>query len=121
MLAQKTRKSRLWNRCKRQLRNDDHLTQLQSHGSGLATEVCEVVFVASADLFDDTMDPQAFEQTSNLTGGFVGKILAAQLLVGETADAKLALQQGTEQTGILFREEIEALVTVVVLMPPSQY
>src|SRR3990172_10385102 len=85
MLVQKTRKSRLRNRCKRQLRNDNHLTQLQSHGSGLAAEVGEIVFIAVANLFDHAMYPQTFEQARDLRGRFVGEI-CAQLLIGETAN-----------------------------------
>jgi len=38
-----------------------------------------------------------------------------QLRVGETAEAELAVQQGAKQTGVLFCEEIEALVPMLVL------
>ena len=61
------------------------------------------------------MRAQAFEQACDLTGGFIGEVLSAQLLVGETTEAELALQQGAKQTGVLFGEEIEALVPVLVL------
>src|SRR5512139_428979 len=114
MLVQKTRKSGLGTRCKRQLWDDDYFTQHQGQSGGLASKVGEVVFVAVANLFDDAMYAQTFEQVRDLAGGFVWEVLAAQLLVGETTDAKLALQQGAEQTGILFREEIKALVTMLV-------
>ena len=60
------------------------------------------------------MHPQPFEQARDLGCGFVGEVLAAQLLIGETANEELTLQQGAKQTGILFGEEIEALVTVLV-------
>ncbi len=59
------------------------------------------------------MHPQAFEQACYLTGRFAAKVLP-QLLVGETIDEELALQQGAKQNGVLFREEIEALVTMLV-------
>ena len=49
-----------------------------------------------------------------MTGGLVRDVLAAQLPIGETADEELALRQGTEQPGILFGEEIEPLVTMLV-------
>ena len=115
MLVQKARKSRLSNRCKCQLWNDYHLTQLQGHGGRLMAEVGEVVFVTSANFLDHAMHAQAFEKACDLTGGFVSEVFVAQLLIGKTADEELALQQGAKQTGILFREEIEALVAVVVL------
>ena len=115
MLAQKTRKSRY--RSESELWDDDHLSQFQGHGSGFTTEIGEVVFVAFADFLDDAMYPQTFEQACDLTGGFVGEISAAQLLIGKTADEELALQQGAEQIGVLFREEIKALVTMLVLGP----
>ena len=60
------------------------------------------------------MCAQADEEARHLAGRFVGKVLP-QLLVGKTTDEELALHQGTKQTGILFREEIEALVTAVIL------
>jgi hypothetical protein len=41
------------------------------------------------------MYTQTLEEASDLTGGFVGEV-DAQLLVGETADEELALQQGAE-------------------------
>jgi hypothetical protein len=56
----------------------DHLAQLQSHGSGLASEVSQVVFVALANFFDHAMYTQAFEKASDLTGGFVREVLGAQ-------------------------------------------
>ena len=80
----------------------DHLAQLQSHGSGLAAEVGQVVFVAVAYFLDHAMDSQSFEQASDLRCGFVREVLGAQLLVGETTDEELALQQGAKQTGVLF-------------------
>jgi len=80
----------------------DHLAQLQSHGSGLASEVSQVVFVAFANFFNHAMHTQTFKQAGNLTSGFVREVLRAQLLVGETTDEELALQQGAKQTGILF-------------------
>ena len=72
-----------------------HLTQLQSHGRRLAAEVGQVVLVAFADFFDDAMHPQAFEQAGDLRSRFVREI-GAQLLVGETADEELTLEQGAK-------------------------
>ena len=80
----------------------NHLAQLQSYSSGLAPEVSQVVFVAFANFFDHAMHTQPFEEACDLTGGFVRKVLGAQLLVGEATNAELALQQGAEQKGILF-------------------
>ena len=98
MLVQKARKlsgiSEGWNHYQ--------LAQLQSHSSGLAPEVSQVVFVAVADFLDHAMYTQAFEKASDLTGGFVREVMGAQLLVGETANEELALQQGAKQTGVLF-------------------
>jgi hypothetical protein len=111
MLAQKTRKSRL--RSESKLRDDNHLPQFQSHRGGFTAKVSEIIFVAFTDLLDDAVHPQTFEQARHLAGRFVGKVMS-QLLVGETADEELALQQGAKQTGVLFREEIEALVTMLV-------
>jgi hypothetical protein len=76
--------------------NNDHLSQLQGHSSGLAAEVGEVVFVAFADLFDYAMHTQTFEKACDLTGGFVREVFVAQLLIGEPADEELALQQGAK-------------------------
>jgi len=115
MLAQKTRMSR--ERRESELWDHNHLSQFQGHGSGFTTEIGEVVFVAFADFLEDAMHAQTFKQTRHLAGGFVGEVLTAQLLIRETADKELALQQGAEQVGVLFREEIEALVTMLVLGP----
>ena len=57
-----------------------------------------------------------------MTSGFISEVFA-QLFVGETADEELALQpcllrgmqEGAKRTGVLFGEEIEALVTMLVL------
>ena len=74
----------------------DHLAQLQSHSSGLAPEISQVVFVAFANFFDHAVHTQAFEKASDLTGGFGREVLGAQLLVGETTYEELALQQGAK-------------------------
>jgi hypothetical protein len=92
MLVQKTRKLS----CISEGGNHDHLAQLQSHSSGLAPEVRQVVFVTFANFLDHAMHAQTFEQASDLRCGFVREVLDAQLLVGETADEELALQQGAE-------------------------
>ena len=73
-----------------------HLAQLQSHSSGLAPEVSQVVFVVFANFFDHAMHTKSFEKACDLTGGFVREVLGAQQLVGETADEELALQQGAK-------------------------
>ena len=74
----------------------DHLAQLHSHGSGLASEVGEVVFVVFANFFDHATHTQAFKKACDLTGGFVREVLGAQLLIGEATKEELALQQGAE-------------------------
>jgi len=74
----------------------DHLAQLQSHRSGLAAEVSQVVFVAFANFLDHAMHAQTFKKTSDLRGGFIREILSAQLLVRETANEEFALQQGAK-------------------------
>ena len=51
----------------------DHLAQLQSHSSGLASEVSQVVFVAFANFFDHAMHAQAFEKACDLTSGLLAK------------------------------------------------
>ncbi len=50
--------------------------EIQDHGSRLATELGEVVFVSSADLFDHPMCSQAVEQAGDLAGGLVGEVSA---------------------------------------------
>ena len=74
----------------------DHLAQLQCHGSSLSPEVGQVVFVAFANFLDHAMHTQTFKKASDLRGGFIREILSAQLLVGETTDEELALQQGAK-------------------------
>lgn len=95
MLVQKTRKLSQRVSGISEGGNNHHLAQLQAHGSGLASEIGEVVFVAFANLFDYAMHAQTFEKACNLTGRFVGEI-GAQLFVGETADEEFALQQGAK-------------------------
>jgi len=89
-------------------RDHGHLTELESHGDRLASELSEVIFIAFANLLDDTMDPQTCQQACDLAGVLVWEV-AAQLLVGETADEELALQQGAEQTGISSEKRLKPL------------
>jgi len=114
MLAQKARKLRQGAGRIGEGRDDNHLAKFQGHRSGFVAEVGEIVFVAFAYFFDEAMHAQTFEQTSDLAGGFMGEILRTQLLVGEPADQEFALEQGAKQAGVLFREEIKALVAMLV-------
>jgi len=45
----------------------DHLAQLQSHSSGLASEVSQVVFVAVTNFFDHAMHTQTFPEGHTCT------------------------------------------------------
>jgi hypothetical protein len=49
------------------LRDDNHLTEFQSHHGHLTAKISEIVFVASTNLLDQAMNPQAFEQARDLS------------------------------------------------------
>ena len=82
----------------------------------MTAELGEVILVPSANLLDETMNPQSFEQPSDLARVLVQKMLA-QAFVGETTDEELTAHQEPKKRGILLREEIEALVPAAVFCP----
>jgi hypothetical protein len=87
--------------------DDDKLAEFESSGDHLFTEGGHVVLVGVADLLDQTVSSESFEQTRYLTGAGLRQT-AAQRFVLETADIELAADDGTEQVLIVAVEQVEA-------------
>src|SRR3990172_9060025 len=94
-------------------REDDGVAESQGAGGDGLAERGEVVLVGSTDLLDDSMQAESFEETGDLPAGFVEQGL--KMAVAETADRKLAPNQGGEEVEVVTVEEIEAGIVVVVL------
>ena len=95
--------------------NNNQFSQFESGGGHGTSEISKIIAIAISSPFDDPVHPQAFEQAGDLAGIFVGPVLT-QHLVGETLENKLTIEQETKQKGVLLSEEIEAFVTVIVLL-----
>ena len=74
------------------MRNNNHFSQFESGGSHGSSEISEIISIACSSPFNNAMDPQAFEQAGDLTGIFVGQVLA-QHLVREAFEDKLTGEQ----------------------------
>src|SRR3989304_10575964 len=74
---------------------DDGVAESQGAGGDVLAEVGEVVLVGSTDLFDDSMQAEPFEETGYPPAGLVEQGL--KMAVAETADRKLAPNQGREE------------------------
>lgn len=78
-----------------QLRDNNHLAQLQSHGGNLKAMIGEIVFVVLANVLYHSMHTKASEQPRDLAGVFTWKMLA-QTRVRETTDEKLTPKEGAK-------------------------
>ena len=88
------------------LGDDDKLAQLQAGGDHVLAELSQVVLVGMADLSDQAVEAQAFEQTRDLAAVFIGQE-SAQGFVLHAADVELSTGNGAEQGVIVRVEEIE--------------
>ena len=91
---------------KGELGDDDEFAQLQGSGDHGLAELGQVVLVGTADLFDEAMQPEAFEQAGHLSASFVGEE-PAQGFILHAADVELAACDGGEQGFVAGIEQVE--------------
>ena len=72
--------------------NNHQCSQFESGGGHGSAEISEIIAIACASSFNQSVHPQAFEQTGDLTGIFVRPVLT-QPLVGEAFEDKLTAEQ----------------------------
>jgi hypothetical protein len=87
-------------------RDDSHLSQAKSCGRHASPQCCQVILVAMADLLDQPMGPQAFEQLRDLPAGFLQPL--RQVLVLKTGDVKLSAHQRLEHIQIIAGKQVKA-------------
>ena len=84
--------------------DDEHLAEFQCESGDLSAEGRQVVLVDLADLLDEAVFSQAFENTRGLVGGVGGKV-SAQIVVAESADVELAAADDAEDVEVVAVEQ----------------
>ena len=88
------------------------LFEFQCGSQDASAEFGEVVFVAVADFFNQTMGTKAFEQVGRLRGRESPDMLS-QVPCPETADGPLAPKEGENDMQVLLQEKVEAAIGAV--------
>lgn len=81
--------------------------KFEAGGNDLFAEGSQVVLISSADLLDESVEAQAFEDTGHLSGSFSGEV-EAQGFVLKTADIVFASGDGFKEDLVIGIEEVEA-------------
>ena len=76
-------------------RHDNELSHGQHSGDDAAPEVSQIVLVAMADFFDETVKSQSFEQMRAATGRQRG-YMSTQVGSAEPADCPYSADEGEE-------------------------
>jgi len=94
--------------------DDIHLPQLESGGSNLASQGCQVILVRVCDFLNQSMFPQSPQQSRYLMSTPAGQV-STKITILKSADIKLALYDSTEKSKVFARKKIEPAITASVI------
>lgn len=87
--------------------------EFETERHDLLAEGGEIVLVGLADLLDQAVDPEAFQQAGNLSTGLAFQA-TSQISALEAANVELATEKGLEQFLVVLVKEVEAAVGAAV-------
>jgi hypothetical protein len=93
-----------------ELRNDHKFPEFESSSDHFFAKGSDIVLVRVADLLDEPVGSESFEQARHLAAAACRQV-AAQRFVLQSADVELAANDGAEQVLIARIEQVESGVT----------
>ena len=91
------------------MRYDKELFEFKGRNDHAAADFREIVFVGSADTFDQAMDTKIFETTGDLSGGKIVQMMP-EIFVSHAIDRVLSTADNFTELLVMHGEKVESFV-----------